>query len=343
MPLRDIIDITISRETTPVSRVGFGTPLILAEDDSLAPDRVRTYGDIDEVGEDFDEATDAYRAAQAVFQQDPSPGQVKIGRKEEMETWTEALSAVREVDDDWYGLVALTRDAEDIEALANAIEALRKIYVAGSADEAIKDEQDDTDIASTLLDQTLARSGVFYHGEAADEFPDAALLGKQLPTDPGSTNWAYRTLAGIPSDSLSSAEFAALEDKRANFYVTVAGVNVVLFGTTAEPGTYFDIIRGVDWLEQRIAERIFERLANADKIPYTNAGGAILEQEIKTQLDIAIERGVLAADPAPEINVPDVRDQDFNDRANRIFPGITFEATLAGAINRVRIRGTVTV
>ena len=53
--------------------------------------------------------------------------------------------------------------------------------------------------------------------------------------------------------------------------------------------------------------------------------------------------GLLAADPAFTVTVGRVADQSVNDRANRIFPALSFEATLAGAIHNLRIRGTIRI
>ncbi|MNQ67149.1 hypothetical protein D3C85_816590 [compost metagenome] len=99
----------------------------------------------------------------------------------------------------------------------------------------------------------------------------------------------------------------------------------------------------VDWLEARLRERIWFRLANSKKIPYTQAGATILEAEVRAQLREGIRVGGLAETPAPVVNVPDVTTLAPNLRAQRIFDGIEFEATLAGAIHFVSIAGRVTV
>ena len=84
-------------------------------------------------------------------------------------------------------------------------------------------------------------------------------------------------------------------------------------------------------------------MVNSKKIPFTAAGAAIIEAEIRGQLNDGIRVGGLAASPAPTVEVPDVLSVSVNARAQRIFEGITFEARLAGAIHFVKISGTVTV
>ena len=90
-------------------------------------------------------------------------------------------------------------------------------------------------------------------------------------------------------------------------------------------------------------ERLWQRMANSKKIPYTSAGAAIIEAEIRAQLNDGIRVGGLAESPSPKVDVPDVLTLSSNVRAQRIFEGITFDARLAGAIHFVKISGTVTV
>ena len=67
------------------------------------------------------------------------------------------------------------------------------------------------------------------------------------------------------------------------------------------------------------------------------------DKDVREILDLGITQGILAADPAPTITVLKVADVSQADKANRNLPDITFNATLAGAIHKVTVRGTVSV
>jgi len=343
MALSEIVDVQISREIPVVDRVGFGTPLFLTEEtgaSDMSAGDVRSYGDIEEIEEDFDSEDNVYQAAQAAFGQSSGMSTFKVAIKDEADTWSDAIGKVIDTDDNWYCLIADTTEASDIEKIAENIEARGKLYIARTADSDVKDGESDTDIASKLLDKTLSRTALFYHSQAASAYPDAALAGKQLPEDPGATTWAFKSLSGIPTDSFSSAERAALRDKRANHYISVAGNAITYEGYTSELGVFIDVIRGLDWLEQRMSEDVFAALSSAPKIPYIG-GGEILEDIIRSRLDDAVQRDIIVEDF--DVDVPDGAEQDESDRANRHFPGIEFSAQLTGSIHSVRIRGTVTV
>jgi hypothetical protein len=108
-------------------------------------------------------------------------------------------------------------------------------------------------------------------------------------------------------------------------------------------GEYIDVIIFVDWLEARMRESIFFRLVNTKKIPYTQAGVTIIENEIRRVLAEGITNGGLAPNPQPKVTVPNVLALDPNLRATRTLEGISFEGRLAGAIHFTTVRGTVTV
>lgn len=431
MSIRDIVNVQITRQTTPVSQLGFGVVMILGAH-KVFNERIRYYQEADSILEDGFEATDPeYIAALAVLSQQPRPVQLAIGRRSvddvvmtvatvadatnytvtingtdftinsgvaatnitiaaalvsainggsepvtavdnldgtydlnadvANDAWTLAfdenqtvadyvasdalqddLTAVNDENDDWYGLVLTSRVQQDVEDAAAWCEARIKLFGTASADTDILDALSTTDIGYVLSNAEYARTFVMYHDDAATIYPEAAWFGKQLPSDPGSTTWKFKTLATIPSVKLTDTQRINALAKNVNTYETRGGVNITNDGTVAA-GEFIDIIRGVDWLQARMTERVYSKLVNTPKISYTDPGIAIIEAEIRAQLDIAILQGLIALDPAYTVTVPLVKNITFNDRANRELNNVKFFATLAGAIHSLRIEGTVSV
>jgi hypothetical protein len=140
---------------------------------------------------------------------------------------------------------------------------------------------------------------------------------------------------------LTDSQQGFLDDKNVNYMIGIAGVNVTQNGKVAG-GEYIDIIRFIDFIQARMQEKIFATLANATKIPYTDAGIAIIEADVRTVL----ERGVIQGGIVPGsivVNVPRAADISTNDKAERILTGITFSAQLSGAVQAVVINGTVSL
>lgn len=336
--LNEIVNVQIDRQTESVDQANFGIPLFVVEVSSIDA-LVTTYTNIDAVLEDYATTDVAYKMAAAAFSQEIRPDKIKIGQKLDTDTWVDGITDISEADDDWYGLAVETVAAADILLIAAYIEAKTKIYIARSADADVLTTATD-DIASDLQAAEYNRTALIYDANAATAYADAAWLGNCLVRDPGSQTWKFKTLTGITYNALSATEKQNAIGKGANVYIRLAGTNITNEGTVAS-GEFIDIIRGIDWLKARIQENVYSKLINAPKIPFTNAGIAIIETVVREQLDVGIERDLIAIDPAYTVTVPDVLDTQEADRQNRKLTPVNFRARLAGAIHFVEIRGVV--
>ena len=258
-----------------------------------------------------------------------------------VESWVTTINEITVVDNTWYAIAIESHAEADILAVAGQIEGMKKVYGTSSQQLDIKTTST-TDVFSKLKALGYQRTFGIYSATADTEFPECAWIGYQLQEQPGSNTWAYKTLSGVTVSSLSDTESTNIHNKSGTTYETVGGINSTV-GAKMFGGEWIDVMIFVDWLEQRMKERLWSRMANSKKIPYTAAGAAIIEAEIRAQLNDGIRVGGLSANPSPTVEVPDVLTVSVNARAQRIFEGIKFEARLAGAIHFVKIAGTVTV
>lgn len=263
------------------------------------------------------------------------------------ETLTDALNAVLIANSTFYGIAAYTHleaDILEISVFANAGKYIYGYSTANTTDITTATTAIIGQLQTLNVDRTFGvwddDAGVG-NGDAT-EYPESAWMGNRFPSDPGSSTWMFKTLAGITVDEITSTQSTNVRNKNGNTYETIGGVSITREGQVAS-GEFIDIIRGVDWLESRMEERIFSRFVNLPKIPYTNAGIAIIETEIRAQLQEAVEAGVIDGEQDIIIVSPKVSEISVNDRANRILPDITFEAKLAGAIHKATVKGVVTV
>lgn len=350
MALKDIVDVQITRQTAALTRVGFGT-LAFVYDVSVAPaSRILEFGSAAEIAESTDLTSTAIDALSAAFTGDTTPDKVKAiyrlqGQVDpgDDEDYTDALSAAEAVDEDWYCVTIQSRSSGDIQEVAQWVEARQKIFIAATSESAVIDPLEDTDVGSILAAASYARTALIYSVDAGSTWPDTAWAGPLLPLDPGSVTWAFKRVAGTAGEKFPSSAITALEAKRVTRLETIQGLTRTIGGYTADSGAYIDVIRGLDWLRQRLAEDIFLKLANSAKIPYTNAGIAIIESAVRARLQDAIDNDVLADDENLTVTVPLASETDQNDRANRILRDVNFTARLAGAIHKVIVRGVATV
>lgn len=262
-------------------------------------------------------------------------------------TISEALADAVDYDNDWYGLGIYSRTDADILETAAWVQGQGtsnpKLYFAQSDDTDILDVGVTDDIASDLQAAAYFRTSVWYHALDA-EYLEMALMGGQLPTDPGSITWAYKTLSGITFDDLNDSAINAADGKAANTYTQVAGVNITQQGKVSDsPFEWIDVIRGVDWMTVNIAADLFQVLLNAPKLPYDSNGLGVVKSTILNRLFIAQSQGILTTDSDPIVTVPAITSISAADKGNRVLNDVTFQGVLAGAIQKINVAGTVSL
>jgi hypothetical protein len=244
----------------------------------------------------------------------------------------------------WYGFTLDSNSSAEIVAAAAWCESNKRLFITNNSDTACGTSS--SNVMLTVQAAADTRTGIIYSGSKIKSYSGAAALGRILPQVAGSYSLAYKTLTGVPSDVLTETQTNAIAANGGNYYTTFKGVPILYPGVS--PGAEFlDIVLGVDALTDRIQTDIFGDLVSASKIPYTDAGVDTLVATVYADLNTFVAppynflNGGDATTPAPSVFAPTVASQSASNRAKRIFPGITFSAKLAGAINSLTISGTV--
>lgn len=248
------------------------------------------------------------------------------------------LAAAAGEDPDFFAFVIDGNGGTEIAAAAAWALSNARMFIGLSADSDILGAGS-SDVASTLKAATNHFASVLFSRDLAAG-ADAALLGRQLSRDPGSSSFHLKELAGVTADNLTATEFANARGKNAITFVNTKGLNRTYDGKAAS-GRFLDITHGAEWLKARIAERCFAVAANVEKIDYTDAGIAQYESEIRAQLSEAESKGLLAA--GWTVTVPKVSTVSQANKANRKLQDIKFNGVLTGAIHQAVIDGTIKV
>lgn len=252
-------------------------------------------------------------------------------------------AAIIAEDPDFYGVGLDSESENEIAALAALVETQRMIFVASSIDTEVTDSGTTTDIGSDLQDAAYDRTALL-QANYNSQYAGCRWMGKMLPKDAGSATWAYKTLAGLTVNTFTAAQVTALDAKSVNHYTSLGGVNVSRYGYAAS-GEFIDITRGVDWFQARLQERIYGLLVNNDKITYDQAED-LFRAEILAQLEEAAKRGLVAPDTDDTpwvVTIPEPADISAANKALRTYPDIEFSATLAGAVHKTTITGTLSL
>ena len=251
------------------------------------------------------------------------------------------LAAILAADGAWYGLVLDSQSKAEIDAAATWVEANGKLFVWNNSDSADADGSSTTDIFYTHKQAAHRRSVGLFSQTQLLSYSGAAWQGRLFPTDPGSENWAFKTLIGVLADNLTDSQIHAVENKNGSVYTTLFGLNLTQFGKTPD-GEWIDIIRGEDALTNALQVGVLALQANNLKIPFTDAGIDMYRSVIIGVLNSFVATGFVAASPAPFVSLPKASQVDSINKAARNLPLVSFSATLAGAINSTTISGVLT-
>lgn len=250
----------------------------------------------------------------------------------------EDLQVVDAVNSEWYVVALTSRNDADILNLAADVEAREaKKFFACSEDTAI--------LASTQTDAfALLKARGYFNtlglwSDDQENYPEASLMAETVTRTPGSYTAAYKPLTGNLPSKLTGTQETNLKGKNANYYVTIAGNNVLLGEGKVAGGEYFDVMHFVDWLKVNAQADLFGNLINVAKIPYTDGGIAILEGTLRARLQEGVAVGGLASFTVTALKRSEV---PTNDRAQRKYNGLSFSGQLAGAIHFVTVTGNVT-
>ena len=345
MAIDQVVDVQISRQTTVPSQVGFGTAAYLCKLTTLTAPAV--YGSLSEVmdaakaGQPLENAN-AVDFATAYFGQQLAPEKLTIIPWGDGEAAVDEIAAGIDENNDWYALAIDSQEADDIAAVSDLIQGLGgdnpKLFFAQTADANVLVADEATNPAAVALSKNNDRTVVAYHSDANEQMV-AAWLGTCLPEPAGSVTWAFKTLSTVVVDKFTKAQLDAAFAKKANIYQEIAAVKLTNNGTSA--GEYIDVMRGVDFLKARVAENLFAWLVQQPKVPFTDASVTTIKANVADSLRLGVENDIIVN--VPEVTAPAISALPASFKANRTLPDVKWEATLSGAIQKVIVRGVVTL
>ena len=272
------------------------------------------------------------------------------------ETVTESLDAIEAKENSFYGIAftAETRDNTDVLLIAAWAEARTKYFVNGISDNDAKDASITNDTGSLLQDAGYSRTESAYN-ETSDYLAISSFARLATVNYDGTNTTItkkFKQMPGITVSTLNSGEANALEGKDINYYTYFAGQAMYSRGRVAN-GRASDEIVGIDWLHNAIQTDVFNVLyTSTTKVPYTNAGMALLASAVDGALEDGVRNGLLAPgfvtvdneqiylEKGYQVQAGLVEDASAGDRDDRIAPPISFIAKGAGAIEQITIIGT---
>jgi hypothetical protein len=255
------------------------------------------------------------------------------------------LTAIKDFDGDWYGLVLATSAPNVIEEAADWIETERKLLVAQTHDMRVFDPTtypgNSGNIFKSIDTQNYVRTHVTYHSRA-QVFYGGAWLASIISYEPGKADWMFKTIAGATAEKLSTTNAGRITSLNGSFYQTVYKGKDVTGSAQGGTGIFLDLVQLSDWARARAIEAILVMLTSSPKVPHTDQGaGNAIWGAYKGVIDRGIDNEAINGDPATwSIVVPKRAQLSPTDRSLYRWPGTSFSFTPTGAVHSV---GTVTI
>lgn len=338
--LLDVI-VNIDIKKTTGLNVDFGKPLIIAELTSAVA--YKEFASLEEVKETYTGNTDAEKKviamAEMIFKQEHKPKKIAIAccsPAEESASTPALVDLLNSMyDKDWYYLLCADNTQNIVIALADVIEAnKRKMYVTRTSTNTVLE---------AIKAKKYTRTVVFFH-EPVEEYADAGLVGECGARTVGEITWKFKTINGLTPADYTQTKIDSIHADGGICYVTKAGDNITSEGIVVS-GEYIDVMNAMDWIQFNVEYRVQKLFNSNPKIPYTNNGISMIENEVLGVLQTAYSNGIIAEndDNIPEYSTdfPGRSETSALDRQKREYNLGSFEAVLSGAIHVAVIRGYI--
>ncbi|MBG9783586.1 DUF3383 family protein [Shouchella lehensis] len=347
MSINDVTVVIDIERPAPIE--GLGTPLILHKSVNQAFP-YREFGSLEEVAKDYSDSSEVYKKASFVFNQgSTAPNKLAIasyGSEEEEEEQQQLAFNARSIRTISDALDAFYYKGWHFLHLVNATTHETKIagdYIANKDFKFLAVEA--TEFTELANHKGQNRTILFYH-PVENEAASAALIGSVGSLTVGSVTYKFKKLQGLTPQDFDANDLNQIHDAGALAYVTKAGDPQTSEGKTAS-GEYIDVLHGKDWIKANMETRIQRVLSTSSKVPYTNDGISLIEVTATDVLNLATENGIIAKDTDGiamyTVNALGRDEVNDNDRADRIYKGLSFNFDLAGAIHEVSVRGLIRI
>ena len=332
------VDVVITRETKPVSEKGFGTPLVLLTGVDLD---YSVYSEIEEVDTTIVVDTNDYKILQRMFGQQPRAKEIEVigvdlTGVDEADKKAIVIAKLNEAVDEgasFYYLLSSDNSDSMIAILADYISTQDKLYAAT------------VDALESVEKLGGAYDNVFLVAhDSRQSYVAEGLVSTMAPRQIGSYTFTFKNVQGVQAAKFNSTTVSQFEKANCSVYINEAGVLMNSKGV-AISGEYIDNVQATHYIKARMTENIFRMLALTEKIPYTDKGIALVVSEIEKVLKHSYNVGIIADDEAgnPEFTITAPKRADIlkNTVAKRILPDVRWRAVVAGAVEKVEIRGVL--
>lgn len=309
-PAENIININVLINSAGLGTSNFGAGMIFADFDSssdltFVEGSYRDYGSAVQVADDFDIASDPYKAAESWFSAVPAPKTLRIYLRIEEDTPVESLNDAisKGIWFYWFEFETSIRAVDaDVLAVGAAGDAANKFFAFTTNQSTVRDPAVTTDIVSKAFIQGSRRMFVVSHAtELYAGFELAAVFGRVNFNAANSTiTGEFKKLPGIDAESLTPTAYGAMKAKGAIFYTVVETGGekdmgrIINSKTTSSYGEYIDDVFNLDAFVNFERVSLYNALTKVPtKLRQTPPGQQVLINDACQTGEVFIDNGYL--------------------------------------------------
>lgn len=312
--INNIVPINLRISPQGLGYANFGSAALFAPETELPvgfdTDTRRVYTSLSELAVDFATTTETYKAASKWLGGTPSMSSLTVYGVDDLDAdWPTTLNKARNEFWWFYTFVTATvyasvTDATAIAGWANDNESFFMNCQTGANATAIRDINDDTDIATTFTTNGYRFAATMAH--ATDPYAGIALCKLFAKVNYSATNSTItgegKVLSGVAGEDLTGTAYAAMKlpTKKCQFYTQVENKGSVDAGRVINSwshssfGEYMDDVINLAAFVNGIGVELYNTVFNQPtKLGQTPAGQSVLIGQAKAFCELYIANGYL--------------------------------------------------
>lgn len=280
-----------------------------------------------------------------------TPGTAATGITSDLAVVNQAAAKAKQA---WFYLAVdrALRDTPEYLDCASWAEAAGKVFGLASSEDDVLVAGNTTNYFHQAKTKNLQRTLCVYDASNGGvEYPEISILGRASTVNfnvaDSALVLAFKKGPSITTADLDPTELAGLQSHNGNAFISVDD-NVMFWNGVMADGTWFDTVQGVSWLSQKVQVNVFNLFyQSTTKIPWTETGVALVNQQVTLALELAVTNGLIAPGYDNEgVFYPDgykVISTDLallqSQKGKRIWEGTSFIAIGSGALQGAVISG----
>lgn len=187
-----------------------------------------------------------------------------------------------------------------------------------------------------------------------DQYPCCAAFGRAASVNfegiASTITLNLKSLPDISAEDISLTQLSNLRARNCSAVIDIGDNTTALTNSKMANGSWLDTAHGLVWLKNKIGVDMFNFMyAENTKVPYSQVGINMTKAVLQKSLETAIRNGFIAPGYLADgtflstgyrVYAEPLDTTSASDKSNRMYRGLSFSCTGAGALHEFQVNGT---